>query len=417
MSDPVRAQYEALPYPPRDPRDEAKRLVVGSPSGLPEVEHYVFGGTIDRSRRLRVLIAGGGTGDATTMLAQQLADAGIDAEVVYLDWSQASRRIAEARIAARGLANVTFVSASLLDLPTLGLGQFDYIDCCGVLHHLEDPAEGLALLTDALTQDGGMGLMLYGRLGRRGVYDLQAVLRAVTEASADHAARIELARRLIGTLPATNWFARNPFLGDHVTQGDAGLADLLLHPRDRAYAVGEIQALVHDAALRIVAFAPQARYEPEHMVSDARLKVRLARLRPELKPAVAESLAGNIKTHALYVVRRANPVVEPQPGPAAIPVPFNVDLPAVAKSMKPGATVSATIDGLQFTFSLPRRAPLIAALVDGRRDLRAIHDSLAATSRDLTWEGFMAELAPFYAAFHALGKLMLRVPPGAAVPA
>ncbi len=412
MSDPVRAQYEALPYPPRDPRDEAKRLVVGSPSNLPEIEHYVFGGTIDRTRPFRALIAGGGTGDATTMLAQQLADAKIDAEVVYLDWSTASRKIAEARAAARGLVNVRFVSASLLDLPTLGLGQFDYIDCCGVLHHLEDPAEGLALLTDALTQGGGMGLMLYGRLGRRGVYDLQAVLRAVTEPESDHAARLELARRLIGTLPATNWFARNPFLGDHRTQGDAGLADLLLHPRDRAYTVDEIQALAQGAALRIVTFTPQARYEPEHMVSDARLKVRLARLPPEQKPVVAENLAGNIKTHALYVVRRANAIAEPQPGPAAIPVPFNVDFPAVAKSMKSGATVSATIDGLQFTFALPRRAPLIAAQIDGTRDLRAIHEGLAATSRDLAWEAFLADFTAFYGAFHALGKLMLRVPGG-----
>jgi SAM-dependent methyltransferase len=414
MSDPVHAQYEALPYPPRDPRDEAKRLVIGSPSCLAEIEHYVFGGTIDRAKPFRALIAGGGTGDATTMLAQQLADAKMNAEVVYLDWSQASRKIAEARVAARGLTNVRFVSASLLDLPTLGLGQFDYIDCCGVLHHLDDPAEGLALLTDALTQSGGMGLMLYGRLGRRGVYDLQSVLRAVTEPDADHGARLELARRLIGTLPATNWFARNPFIGDHRTQGDAGLADLLLHPRDRAYTVDEIQALVHDAALRVVAFTPKARYEPEHMVSDARLKVRLARLPAEQKPAVAENLAGNIKTHALYVVRRANMVVEPTVRPDAVPVPFNVDFPTVAKTMKPGAAVSATIDGLQFTFSLPRRAPLIATQIDGTRDLRAIHEALAASSRDLTWDAFLAEFAVFYGAFHALGKLVLRVPAHAA---
>ena len=33
------AQYEAYPYPKRDPRDEAKRLVIGSPSHLREVDH------------------------------------------------------------------------------------------------------------------------------------------------------------------------------------------------------------------------------------------------------------------------------------------------------------------------------------------------------------------------------------------
>ena len=37
------AQYEAFPYPARDPREEAKRLIVGSPSHLREIDHWVFG--------------------------------------------------------------------------------------------------------------------------------------------------------------------------------------------------------------------------------------------------------------------------------------------------------------------------------------------------------------------------------------
>ena len=39
------AQYEAYPYPKRDPRDEAKRLIVGSPGHLREIDHWVFGAT------------------------------------------------------------------------------------------------------------------------------------------------------------------------------------------------------------------------------------------------------------------------------------------------------------------------------------------------------------------------------------
>ena len=35
----VRAQYEAHPYPARNPKDEGKRLVDGSPSGLSEFRH------------------------------------------------------------------------------------------------------------------------------------------------------------------------------------------------------------------------------------------------------------------------------------------------------------------------------------------------------------------------------------------
>ncbi len=88
--DEVRAQYEAYPYPERDPADEARRLITGSPSHIDEVNHYVFGGRLDFARRLRVLVAGGGTGDATIMLAQQLAWRGSPAEIVYLDVSSAA---------------------------------------------------------------------------------------------------------------------------------------------------------------------------------------------------------------------------------------------------------------------------------------------------------------------------------------
>ncbi len=59
----------------------------------------------------------------------------------------------------------------------MGLGKFDYIDCCGVLHHLPDPAAGLAILRGALNDDGGIGLMVYGAFGRTGVYHLQEALR------------------------------------------------------------------------------------------------------------------------------------------------------------------------------------------------------------------------------------------------
>ena len=137
-------QYEAYPYPRRDPRDEAKRLIVGSPGHLREIDHWVFGARRPASRPLRALIAGGGTGDATIMLAQQMAREGRAGSVTWLDRSAASLKIAQARAAARGLDNIVWEQRSLLELPGSGLGPFDYIDCCGVLHHLPDPAAGTA---------------------------------------------------------------------------------------------------------------------------------------------------------------------------------------------------------------------------------------------------------------------------------
>ncbi len=119
------AQYEAYPYPQRDPRDEAKRLIVGSPSHLREVDHWIFGARRPASRPLTALMAGGGSGDATLMLAQQMATAGRPGSVTGFDRSAAARKVAGASVAARALENVRFEEGSILELPASGLGPFD----------------------------------------------------------------------------------------------------------------------------------------------------------------------------------------------------------------------------------------------------------------------------------------------------
>ncbi len=408
-ADPVRAQYEAYPYPPRDPRDEAKRLIVGSPSHLDELVHHVCGGVFDPARPFRALVAGGGTGDAAIMLAQQLADAGARAaEVVYLDWSTASRRVAEARAAARGLGNLRFVTGSLLALPELGLGAFDYIDCCGVLHHLADPAAGLAALTAVLAPQGGMGLMLYAPLGRVGVYPAQHALRLLDDDDAP-AARLALARRLLGQLPATNWLKRNPFVTDHLVEGDSGLHDLLLHARDRAYTVDEVYDFVTESRLRLVAFVPGARYAPRHLLSDPVLLRRAAALDPRRRAALAESLAGNIKSHAFYVVRANNPVVAPEPDSLdRVPVVIHAEAAALARTIGTRGTLSATVDGLAYRIALPARAGAILARIDGRAPLGAIHADLAARDPRLDAASFLAQFGALFEGLNGLGKLVLR---------
>ena len=143
-------QYELYPYPPRDPRAETSRLLTGSPSHIAEINHYIFAGKRDFTKPFRALIAGGGTGDGAVMLAQQLADIGDKGHVVYLDLSASATNIAKSRARVRGLKNIKFLQGSLLDVATLCEPPFDYIDCCGVLHHLDNPSEGLESLTNVL---------------------------------------------------------------------------------------------------------------------------------------------------------------------------------------------------------------------------------------------------------------------------
>ncbi|MGH7106553.1 MAG: class I SAM-dependent methyltransferase, partial [Acetobacteraceae bacterium] len=265
-------QYEAYPYPKRDPADERRRLVVGSPSHLREIDYWVFGAARPRSRPLRALIAGGGTGDGAIMLAQQLAWAERPGEVTYLDRSAAAASIADARAAARGLTNIAWEQRSLLGLAQSGLGPFDYIDCCGVLHHLAEPEVGLAALVSVLAPDGGLGLMVYAPYGRTGVGPLQEALRLLAPVEAAPAERLAAARRLLRHLPESAWLRRNPYIGDHLEGGDSGIYDLLLNPRERTFSVPELVRMLDRAGLRIAALIEPMRYDPATWLADPKLR-------------------------------------------------------------------------------------------------------------------------------------------------
>jgi SAM-dependent methyltransferase len=179
----VAAQYEALPYPPRDPADEDSRLIGTWLDDLDLLNHHCFRGERLFDAGFRVLVAGGGTGDGTIFIAQQLRERGIvGARIVHLDLSAAAIEIARARAIRRGLEGIEFIQGDLLDLPKMLLGEFDFINCVGVLHHLPDPEAGLSALLPSLARDGAMAVLLYGKIGRIGIYQTQEVLRRLPAA-------------------------------------------------------------------------------------------------------------------------------------------------------------------------------------------------------------------------------------------
>lgn len=405
--DDLRAQYEAYPYPARDPADEKKRLITGSPSHLDEVNHFVFGGRLDHAKPLDVLVAGGGTGDGTIMIAQQMADAGNPGTVTYLDLSDASRAVAEARAKARGLTNLRFLRGSLLELE--GLGAFDYIDCCGVLHHLDSPPAGLRSLERALKPGGGMGIMVYAPLGRTGVYPMQAALRAMT-AGMTPPEKVALARRLLGQLPATNWLNRNPFLSDHQTS-DANLYDLLLHSCDRPYGVPELVELAESAGLAVAALVEPARYQPTTWVKDPRILKRLDGLSWLERAAWAEQVSGSMTKHIAYLVRpdTLDGAVARPDGPEAVPVLRDLDGPAMARGMPPGGVLEADLAGTTVPLPLPRLAGPMLARIDGRTSLGDLHRAVAgAAGGTLPWETFKTQFDQLFAALNGIGKMYLR---------
>jgi len=373
------AQYEAYPYPARDPKDESRRLVVGSPSHLREIDWWVFGGHRPRSRPLAALVAGGGTGDGTIMLAAQMARWGQPGTVTWLDRSAAALRIAQARAEARGLGNIAWERASLLDLPRSGLGPFDYIDCCGVLHHLPDPAAGLTALLSVLAPGGGLGLMVYAPHGRTGVYMVQDALRLLAPLQAPLTERLDVARRVMRHLPDSNWLRLNHYFGDHLTGGDAGLVDLLLNPRDRAYDIPALFALLREAGLVPTALMEPMRYDPDTYLPDPRLRARAAALDAAGRAALAEALSANMSTHVVYCVRAAGRTAPADPmDDAAVPVAREMPAEEMARAIRPDGTLSFVFDALRVPVALPPLAGAILRQIDGVRPVGAIAATVAA---------------------------------------
>ena len=407
------AQYETYPYPGRDPRDEAKRLITGSPSHLHEIDHWVFGATRPASRPLRALVAGGGTGDATIMLAAQMARDGREGTVTWLDRSSAALSVARARATARGLTNIIWEQGSLLDLPGSGLGPFDYIDCCGVLHHLPDPAAGVRALMSVLADGGGMGLMVYAPHGRTGVYMVQDALAILAPLDQDPASRLDTARRVMKHLPETAWLRANRSVTDHVTGGDSGLYDLLLNPRDRAFTVPALHDLLARQGLSVACWVEPIRYDPGPLLPDPRLRARIATLTPIERAALAEALAGNIAAHILYCTRDNERPIRADPfHPDAVPICREISGTDLARGIQSNDTITVGLDALRVTIPLPPRTGLILPWVDGQRSVSEIGALMAA-------KGFSPELfdrtwRALFPALERINRLLLAAPRPAA---
>jgi SAM-dependent methyltransferase len=343
------------------------------------------------------------------MLAQQMAREGRAGSVTWLDRSTASLKIAQARAAARSLGNIVWEQRSLLELPGSGLGPFDYIDCCGVLHHLSDPAAGLRSLLSVLAPGGGLGLMVYAPHGRTGVYMLQDALRLLAPANEAPAARLDVAKRVMRHLPETAWLRRNGFLDDHVNGGDAGLYDLLLNPRDRAFTARELHALLAGEGLAVTCWVEPARYDPIPLLPDPRLRARVEALDPIDRVALAEALAGNVSAHIVYCARRDELVTRADFMAAdAVPVLRELSGPEVAAGIQPDGTIAFVLDGLRLPIALPPLAPAILRLIDGRRSVGAIATALAEHGT-----GEAAFLRAWHSTFTALeriNRLLLAAP-------
>ena len=385
----VRGQYESLPFPARDPEGERYVRYVTPPDILAKINQYCFGGARDFAMGIRVLVAGCGTGDSVMWLGEQLRDT--PSEIVALDLSSASIEIAAARAAVRGLPNIRFVNASLIEAPRLGFGAFDYITCLGVLHHLPDPEAGLCALQAMLAPNGGMALMVYGLPGRAHIYAMQEVLRGVTAGIDDREQKLTLARDVLANLPPTNSFRLREGW-ENIQAGylkdDTNLWDTLLHEQDRAYTASGVRTFLAVAGLHLQAFgtykaAPATcalQYDLDLYVSDLAERARLAQLPQPQREDMAEALDGSIALHTFYATLAPNVALDPTAPEAILSAMSEFGVRALARAVEPGAALPIVLrSGRRITFTPSPLAQRFLAAIDGQRSNLEIARTLGIT--------------------------------------
>lgn len=415
----VKTQYEHLPYPPVNPQDERTRLQRTWLEELPMINHYCFAGRQTFRHKFRVLVAGGGTGDATIFLAEQLK--ATDAEIVHLDLSAASIAIAKQRAAIRKLDNIRWVQDSILNLPGLDLGEFDYINCVGVLHHLADPDAGLQALKCVLKAGGAIALMLYGAVGRTGVYHMQQLLRLANDDCSEQQ-KIAHAKEVLDALMPGNWYRRaSDIYGD--TDTDAGIFDSLLHSQDRAYTALELFEWLQDQHGFHLAFSDVHRgrfpYLPHLTLGPkaVQMRARLAAMSQRARYAMSELLIGDLICHTLYLTPGA--AAEAPYGDAEyIPFFFHEALsgPALEAMFTPkdGKPVVLRHDFLGMTALVEagNYSARIFRHLDGKRTFQQIFDlvradaALAGAAPDNVT--LFDDFRPAYEALNAIERLLLR---------
>jgi len=178
-----------------------------------------------------ILIAGSGTGYQPIASAKRFPKA----QVLAVDISRRSLAYSIIKAKEFGVANVRFMHGDILALPD-SIGEYYYIECCGVLHHMADPLSGWKKLLSHLAPGGVMKIAVYSQLARRDItVEREKIAKLSITPTEDN---IRLYRQALlnqKTLsPVINMF------GDFYTLSEC--RDLIFHQHEQCYTWPQIKA-------------------------------------------------------------------------------------------------------------------------------------------------------------------------------
>lgn len=412
----VKEQYENYPYPQRDPKEETDRLVMMGSNNLNIINHYCFKGMMplypkNSEYTFRILVAGAGTGDAVIDFAEQFRE--LNATVTYLDMSSASMAIAKERAEIRKFSNIEWIHDSLLELPQMQLEKFDYINCIGVLHHLDSPIEGLNALKSVLKPNGAMGIMLYALYGRMPIYQMQDLARRINREEENLQTKIDNTKEILNLLPDRNWYKVSEKRWEFETSSDIGLFDLLLHSQDRAYSIPQLYEYIEEqGGLKIIEFMgnqnrSKLAYHPASYLPKGKLLQQIEKQPKSEQQAIAELLGGDFIKHIFAISNEGIKSIANIENIELVPY-FTTDtlVDFIVKNTQQydNQTIKITVKGKGYLeFKLSVQFLDMVKLIDGERSLKEIFSLLKGEELEL-----LEVFRPRYESFFKFDLMLLK---------
>jgi 2-polyprenyl-3-methyl-5-hydroxy-6-metoxy-1,4-benzoquinol methylase len=193
----------------------------------------------------RILVAGCGTGRHALRTAVRIKNS----QVFAIDLSKNSLAYAKMKALELDISNVEFAQADINELSD-EIGEFDLIECCGVLHHMADPERAWRHLSSFLNTNGFMKIALYSKLARQDVFAARKYLNIDPENLTLE--DIRNARQQIFNLPEEH--PAKSVSKDLDFYSIGGCRDFLFHRQETCYSLDEIKSLLEKLNLEFLGF-------------------------------------------------------------------------------------------------------------------------------------------------------------------
>ncbi len=256
--------YNTYPFPPEALLDEPPPGYNWRWNWL--AAHNFCTGQKPQRQDIRILDAGCGTGVST----EYLVHLNPQASVVGIDLSTGALAVAKERCQRSGATRVEFHHLSLFDVEQLP-GEFDLINCVGVLHHTSDPIRGIQALAKKLAPGGLMHIFVYGELGR---WEIQLMQKAIAllqgDKKGDYRDGVKIGRQIFASLPENNrivkydkqrWSLEN--------KKDECFADMYVHPQEIDYNIETLFELIDASGLEFIGFSNPSFWDLERLLGKA----------------------------------------------------------------------------------------------------------------------------------------------------